>query len=67
MNREVSKPSAFPARILFQRFLPTLALLLAACLATAPLQAQISQESDQLLHRMYASPDFEVKYFGPAR
>ena len=67
MNREVSKPSAFAARILLQRFLPTLVLLLAASLATIPLQAQLSQESDQLLHRMYASPDFEVKFFGPAR
>src|SRR3984957_15929574 len=67
MNREVSKPSAFGARFLLQRFLPTLVLLLAASLAIIPLQAQISQESDQLLHRMYSSPDFEVKYFGPAR
>jgi dipeptidyl-peptidase-4 len=54
-------------RVLLQRFLPILALLLAAGLATIPLQAQISQESDQLLHRMYASPDFHVKSFGPAR
>ena len=67
MNLEVPRPSAFAARILLQRLLPTLALLLAACLAAIPLQAQISSESDQLLHRMYASPDFEVKYFGPAR
>ena len=36
-------------------------------IASAPAQAQVSQESDALLHRMYASPDFEVKYFGPAR
>ena len=67
MNLEVPRPSALAARILLQRFLPALALLFAASLATIPLQAQISQESDQLLHRMYASPDFEVKYFGPAR
>ena len=31
------------------------------------LHAQISPESDPLLHRLYDSPDFEVKYFGPAR
>src|SRR5271170_4394677 len=67
MNFEVPRPSAFATHILFRRLLPTLALLLAACLATVPLQAQISQESDQLLHRMYASQDFQVKYFGPAR
>ncbi len=35
--------------------------------ATTPAHAQISQESDTLLHRMYASSDFEVKYPGPAR
>jgi dipeptidyl-peptidase-4 len=29
--------------------------------------AQISAESDKLLHRMYDSPDFQVKYFGPAK
>ena len=67
MNLEVRRPSAVSVRVLLQRFLPMLGLLLAASLATIPLQAQISQESDQLLHRMYASPDFEVKYFGPAR
>ena len=67
MNLELPRPSAFAVRILLQRFLPALAFLVAACLATIPLQAQISPESDQLLHRMYASPDFEVKYFGPAR
>src|SRR3984885_7117255 len=67
MNREVSRPSVFTARVLLQRLLPALALLLAASLATIPLQAQISQESDQLLYRMYASPDFQVKHFGPAR
>src|SRR5271168_3520013 len=67
MNREVPKPSAFAARVSLRRILPSLALLLAACLASIPAQAQISPESDQLLHRMYASEDFEVKYFGPAR
>ena len=67
MNLEGPRPSAFAVRVLLQRLLPTLALLLAACLATIPLQAQISSESDRLLRRMYASPDFEVKNFGPAR
>jgi dipeptidyl-peptidase 4 len=44
----------------------------AAC--TAPAFAQnasaaspISADSDKLLHRLFASPDFEVKNFGPAR
>ena len=67
MNLEGPRPSTFATRVLLQRLLPMLAVLLAACLVTIPLQAQISSESDQLLHRMYASPDFEVKYFGPAR
>src|ERR1700689_4865420 len=67
MDLEVSIPSVFAARVLLQRLLLALALLLTASLATAPLQAQVSQESDQLLHRMYASPDFQVKHFGPAR
>ncbi len=67
MNFEVPRPSAFAACSKFPRFFAALALLFAAQLSTVPLHAQISQESDQLLHRMYASPDFEVKYFGPAR
>jgi dipeptidyl-peptidase 4 len=49
------------------RILSVLAFCFAACVASIPLHAQISPESDQLLHRMYASGDFEVKYFGPAR
>src|SRR5580693_3754333 len=68
MNREVPRPPAIAERILLPRFLSLLlAFFLAACLAGIPLHAQISPESDQLLHRMYASGDFEVKYFGPAR
>src|ERR1700723_881311 len=46
------------------------ALALALCCAfpaVAPARAQVSADSHKLLHRMYASPDFEVKYFGPAR
>ena len=44
------------------------ALALALCSAfPAITHAQVSADSDKLLHRMYASPDFEVKYFGPAR
>jgi dipeptidyl-peptidase 4 len=35
--------------------------------AAAPAHAQVSAQSDALLHRMYDSPDFEVKYFGPAK
>jgi dipeptidyl-peptidase-4 len=51
-------------------FLTFILALIAACsclTAATALQAQISPESDALLHRMYASPDFEVKTFGPAR
>jgi dipeptidyl-peptidase-4 len=32
-----------------------------------PLASPISPESDKLLHRLFASTDFEVKNFGPAR
>src|SRR5277367_4051276 len=67
MNRKVPSPFASAGRILIARCWSWLALCLAACLATIPAQAQISPESDQLLHRMYASEDFEVKYFGPSR
>ena len=67
MNREVSRPLAYAGRISAPRCLCRLALALVACLGAIPLHAQLPPESDQLLHRMYASPDFEVKYFGPAR
>jgi dipeptidyl-peptidase-4 len=67
MKFEVPTLSAFAARVSLRQILPALGLLVAACLASISVQAQISQESDHLLHRMYASPDFEVKYFGPAR
>jgi dipeptidyl-peptidase-4 len=68
MKREASRPSVIAERILSPRFLSRLALVFAAYLiGTVALRAQISPESEQLLHRMYASPDFEVKYFGPAR
>src|ERR1700678_226115 len=32
-----------------------------------PTASPISADSDKLLHRMFASTDFEVKNFGPAR
>ena len=46
---------------------PALLALCAIFLTISPAHAQVSADSDKLLHRMYASPDFEVKYFGPAR
>ncbi|MGH9744509.1 MAG: S9 family peptidase [Candidatus Acidiferrales bacterium] len=42
-------------------------LCMAALLAAGPAPAQISADSDKLLHRLFASSDFEVKTFGPAR
>lgn len=48
-----------------RRFLTLIFALVAAfsgLTGATALQAQISPESDALLHRMYASPDFEVKY-----
>src|ERR1700684_1983084 len=67
MDLEVSIPSVFAAGVLLQRLLLALALLLTASLATAPLHAQVSQESDQLLHRMDVSPDFHVQHLRAAR
>ncbi|MFY9801617.1 MAG: S9 family peptidase [Candidatus Acidiferrales bacterium] len=69
MNRNLSASPEFYARNTRRRILKLILALCAAAafLPAAPLQAQISPASDQLLHRMYASPDFEVKYFGPAR
>ncbi|MGC2266370.1 MAG: S9 family peptidase [Candidatus Acidiferrales bacterium] len=69
MNRNLSTTPNRPLHNTRRRFLT---LILAVCAAAVyplalPLQAQVSSASDQLLHRMYASPDFEVKYFGPAR
>src|ERR1700678_2897828 len=49
------------------RHFPVLLALCAGFWAVSPARAQVSADSDKLLHRMYASPDFEVKYFGPAR
>ena len=44
-----------------------LAFTFAALIAANPARAQISPELDKLLHRLFASSDFEVKRFGPAR
>jgi dipeptidyl-peptidase 4 len=44
-----------------------LVLTFAALIAANPARAQISPQSDKLLHRLFASSDFEVKKFGPAR
>ena len=70
MNRSVFAGREFRARNFLSRgfVLFTASLAGLAVLATStPLRAQVSAESDALLHRMYASPDFEVKTFGPAR
>jgi dipeptidyl-peptidase 4 len=68
MSRNFSAAPDFSVRNFRRRFLTLILALAAACLAgSTALQAQISPASDQLLHRMYASPDFEVKTFGPAR
>ena len=49
------------------RLLVSLVLTLAMLAVASAARAQISPESDKLLHRFFASPDFEVKKFGPAR
>jgi len=68
MNR-VSTVTNSWARKIARRDLTFVTLLgLCAVLFTGtPVQAQISAESDRLLHRMSASTDFDVKTFGPAR
>jgi dipeptidyl-peptidase 4 len=56
---------AKPARPL--RLAAQLLVFCASFWTISPAHAQVSADSDKLLHRMYASSDFEVKYFGPAR
>ena len=60
-RREI-RPPAF-----LQRLLSLLVFFLASLVFAAPARAQISPDSDKLLHRMFAGSDFEVKFFGPAR
>ena len=68
MNRHCSVATNFSILNVRRRLLTLILVLFAACLAAGTtLYAQISPESDALLHRMYASPDFEVRTFGPAR
>ena len=69
MKNCIAKKSPFrlsPAR---RTRVSCLALLVTALagFAASPARAQISPDSDKLLHRLFASPDFEVKRFGPAR
>jgi dipeptidyl-peptidase-4 len=66
MNSRASR--FFPARGLREcRLLVSLVLTLATLAVASTARAQISPDSDKLLHRLFASPDFEVKKFGPAR
>src|SRR5580704_9332629 len=66
MNSRASR--FFPARGLREcRLLVSLVLTLATLAVASTARAQISPDSDELLHRLFASPDFEVKKFGPAR
>ncbi len=66
MNSLTSRFS--PTRSLREcRLLVSLVLTLAMLAVASTARAQISPESDKLLHRLFASPDFEVKKFGPAR
>jgi len=67
MNLRTGKPSRTRARCARQLFISLLAFALGALAAPTQVRAQTSPESDKLLHRLFASPDFEVKKFGPAR
>ncbi len=52
--------------IRFSCVIALFALVLAA-FAAPPARAQVSAESDKLLHRFYDSTDFEVRAFGPSK
>src|ERR1700724_807146 len=74
MNSFPSKNPGLFCRTLLTRLLYL--LVFAACsfahapqtFAQNPTSASpISADSDKLLHRLFASPDFEPKIFGPAR
>jgi dipeptidyl-peptidase 4 len=69
MKNCIAKKSTLRLSLARRTRLSCLALLLTALagLAASPARAQISPDSDKLLHRLFASPDFEVKHFGPAR
>jgi dipeptidyl-peptidase 4 len=59
----------FLGRFLFLLAFPALCATYAApaIAQNPPAASPISADSDKLLHRMFASGDFEVKTFGPAR
>ena len=69
MKNRIAKKSSHRLSPTRRTGLSCLALLLTALagFAASPARAQISPDSDKLLHRLFASPDFEVKHFGPAR
>ena len=50
-----------------RRFSCVLLIYFAVSVFASPVHAQVSRESDKLLHRVFGSSDFEVKRFGPAR
>ncbi len=56
-------------RVLFLLLLATFssAYIAPTFAQNVPPTSPISPESDKLLHRLFASTDFEVKNFGPAR
>ena len=51
----------------FAMWLFSAIVAITAFAAASPARAQVSPESDKLLHRLFASSDFEVKTFGPAK
>ena len=67
MNLRMAAPSRTCALRACQFLISLLAFAISALAAPTQLRAQTSPESDKLLHRLFASPDFEVKRFGPAR
>src|SRR5271155_1311626 len=63
VNCAVERITAWPIRMV-SRCLVMAAL---ACAAAVCADAQLKPETDQLLHRLFASEEFEAKTFGPAR
>ncbi len=74
MRSNGAKSSGNIMPVFVQRFILLMICAILALCHNAPAFGQvastaspISEESDRLLHRMFASTDFDVKNFGPAR
>jgi dipeptidyl-peptidase-4 len=67
MNLRIAEPPRTRTLRACLFLISLLVFALSALAAASQARAQTSPESDKLLHRLFALPDFEVKKFGPAR